>query len=77
MCGTGTVSVLAMKQPHQQNSCFRNVEDGSSVDYGGSNIYHWCTKRAMMVVESSDWLHAQSRLHGASPEFSYCRCVCA
>ena len=46
VCGTGTVSVLVamMKQPHQQNSCCRNVEDGSSVDYGGSNIYHWCTK---------------------------------
>ena len=46
VCGTGTVSVLAMmKQPHQQNSCCRNVEDGSSFDHGGSNIYHyWCTK---------------------------------
>ena len=43
VCGTaGGASVLAMmKQLHQQNSCCSNV---CSVDHGGSNIYHWCTK---------------------------------
>ena len=44
VCGTGGGRVLAMmKQLHQQNSCCSNV---SSVDHGGSNIYHWFTKES-------------------------------